>query len=133
MKAETDTSIGQDLLRAMELAAACDRTIKDEEIAKIRELKQRWPILRECGEPPLIYQVAAEHYPDADAVREVAILCAGMPRWFDVTAYKLAYEVVIADGEVHEEERRFLDAVRTAFSLAPHVAASIEGAGRPLQ
>jgi len=121
------------LIYVMVLASAADTDMTDAEIRRIGQIICNLPVFADF---------------DMDTLPKAAADCVdllqderGLDKAFDrikkvlpdrmrETAYALACDVVAADGEVHQEELRFLEMARHRLDIDRLIAAGIERGAR---
>jgi tellurite resistance protein len=117
------------LIYTMVLVSAADQDMSDAELRAIGEIVSYLPVFRDYG-PELLPKTAA-------ACAEMLDLDDGLDRAFDLiksslpmrlreTAYALACDVAVADGEMNQEKLRVLEMTRHRLDIDRLVAAAIE-------
>ncbi len=117
------------LVYAMVLVSAADQEMSDAELRAIGEIVGFLPVFRDY-DPQLLPKTAA-------ACAEMLDLDDGLERAFDLiksalptrlreTAYALACDVAVADGEMNQEKLRVLEMIRHRLEVDRLIAAAIE-------
>lgn len=117
------------LIYTMVLVSAADRDMSDAELRAIGEIVGHLPVFRDY-DPVLLPKTAA-------ACAEMLDLDDGMDKAFELiksvlpirlreTAYALACDVAVADGEMNQEKLRVLELIRHRLDVDRLVAAAIE-------
>lgn len=121
------------LIYVMVTMSAVDRTMNDEELARIGSIVRNLPVFREFDEEELVSVSRAcmtvlSGETGLDAV--LAQVKEALPEKLYETAYALAVEVAAADLSVQQEELRFLQMLRDNFNLDKLAIAAIERGAR---
>lgn len=121
------------LIYVMVLASASDTDMTDAELRRIGHITSNLPIFR--GYKPEVLMKAAEDcaglLDDDDGLDNAFdVIRKSLPGKLRETAYALACDVVAADGEVHQEELRFLELARHRLDVDRLTAAGIERGAR---
>ncbi len=117
------------LIYTMVLVSAADRDMSDAELLAIGEIVNYLPVFRDY-DPSLLPKTAA-------ACAEMLDLDDGMDKAFDLiksvlptrlreTAYALACDVAVADGEMNPEKLRVLELIRHRLEIDRLIAAALE-------
>lgn len=121
------------LIYVMVTISAVDRSMNDEEIARIGLIVRNLPIFRDFSDEKLV-QTAQEcasimgEEGGLDAV--LGLISEALPGKLHETAYALAVEVAAADLSVEQEELRFLQLLRDRLNLDKLTIAAIERGAR---
>ncbi|MBE0532171.1 MAG: tellurite resistance TerB family protein [Rhodospirillales bacterium] len=121
------------LIYVMVLASAADTDITDAEMRRISHMISNLPVFAGFEMDNLRQTAAAciDLLQDEDGLEKAfERIIALLPRKLRETAYALACDVVAADGEVHQEELRFLEMARHRLEVDRLIAAGIERGAR---
>jgi tellurite resistance protein len=121
------------LIYVMVLASAADTDITDAEMRRISHMISNLPVFAGFEMDNLRQTAAAciDLLQDEDGLdKAFERIIALLPRKLRETAYALACDVVAADGEVHQEELRFLEMARHRLEVDRLIAAGIERGAR---
>jgi tellurite resistance protein len=121
------------LIYVMVLASAADTDITDAEMRRISHMISNLPVFAGFEIDNLRQTAAAciDLLQDEDGLdKAFERIIALLPRKLRETAYALACDVVAADGEVHQEELRFLEMARHRLEVDRLIAAGIERGAR---
>ncbi|MAL78506.1 MAG: hypothetical protein CMN55_05250 [Sneathiella sp.] len=117
------------LISTMVIVSAADREMTDRELFTIGEIVRTLPVFKGYDE---------EHLPaDASACVDmlngdqrldeiIAKIRAVLPKKLYDTAYALACDVAVSDGQLSQEELRILEMLRHGFDVDRLTAAAIE-------
>ncbi len=123
----------QALIYVMVTISAVDRSMNDEEFARIGSVIRNLPIFRDFDQERLLHtarecgDILSE---DGGLEAVLTMVADALPDYLHETAYALAVEVAAADLSVQQEELRFLQMLRDRFSLDKLVLAAIERGAR---
>ena len=121
------------LIYIMVLASAADTDIPDAEVRRISHMIRNLPVFAGFDMDNLHKAAAAcvELLQDEDGLdKAFDRIKALLPVKLSETAYALACDVVAADGDVPQEELRFLEMARHRLDIARLIAAGIERGAR---
>jgi tellurite resistance protein len=121
------------LIYVMVLASAADTDITDAEMRRISHMISNLPVFAGFEMDNLRQTAAAciDLLQDEDGLdKAFERIIALLPGKLRETAYALACDVVAADGEVHQEELRFLEMARHRLEVDRLIAAGIERGAR---
>lgn len=121
------------LIYIMVLASAADTDITDAEIGRISHMIRNLPVFAGFDMDHLNATASAcvDLLQDDDGLdKAFDRITAFLPTKLRETAYALACDVVAADGEVHQEELRFLEMARYRLEIDRLIAAGIERGAR---
>lgn len=121
------------LIYTMVLVSAADRNMSDAELRAIGEIVGYLPVFQDY-DPVLLPKTA-------EACAEMLDLDDGMDKAFELiksvlpvrlreTAYALACDVAVADGEMNQEKLRVLELIRHRLDIDRLIAAAIERGAR---
>lgn len=117
------------LIYTMVLTAAADGDLKDEELRAMGNIVQSLPVFKDF-DPEHITAVAEDcgHYlAKEDGLEEaLELVHNALPDKLNETAYALAVDVAVADGQLRQEELRILEMVRHMLDVDRLTAAAIE-------
>lgn len=117
------------LVYTMVLVSAADRDMSDAELRAIGEIVGYLPVFRDY-DPELLPKTAeacAEMLDLEDGLtRAFELIKAALPARLRETAYALACDVAVADGDVNQEKLRVLELIRHRLEVDRLVAAAIE-------
>jgi tellurite resistance protein len=117
------------LVYVMVIISAVDRTMTDDELARIGEIVSNLPVFDDYDEETLVKTAeACSEILSADGgLEQVLRLVAGaLPPKLRETAYAVALEVAAADRQVKPEEIRFLEMLGDALELDTLTKAALE-------
>lgn len=123
----------QALIYVMVTISAVDRSMNDEEFARIGSVIRNLPIFRDFDQERLLHtarecgDILSE---DGGLEAVLTMVADSLPDYLHETAYALAVEVAAADLSVQQEELRFLQMLRDRFGLDKLVLAAIERGAR---
>ncbi len=136
VSSETDSapmSHHKALIYTMVMVSAADSDMTDAEIMAIGEEVQRLPIFRDY-DTDLLPEAAAECAEALQAAEGLDKLLdevkLGLPKKLHETAYALACDVAVADGQLSQEELRLLQMLRNKLELDRLHSAAIERGAR---
>lgn len=117
------------LISTMVIVSAADREMTDRELFTIGEIVRTLPIFSGYDEEHLPADAAAcvDMLNGDDALEQiVAKIRAVLPKKIHDTAYALACDVAVSDGQLSQEELRVLEILRHGFNVDRLTAAAIE-------
>ena len=117
------------LVYVMVTISAVDRTMTDDELARIGEIVSNLPVFADYDEERLVKTAEAcgEILSADGGLEQVLRLVRGaLPPTLRETAYALALEVAAADRQVKPEEIRFLEMLGDTLELDTLTKAAIE-------
>lgn len=121
------------LIYVMVIVSAADGAMNDAELHAIGNLAATLPVFKGFDRDRLI-EVArncSDILQEADGLSAVlGLVSDALPEHLRETAYWLALEVALADGAVHEEEVRIVQAVRHALGLERLITSALERGAR---
>ena len=121
------------LIYVMVTMSAVDRSMNDEELARIGSIVRNLPVFRDFDEERLLHtarecgEILSE---DGGLDAVLAMVTESLPKYLSETAYALAVEVAAADLDVQQEELRFLQMLRDRLGLDKLTVAAIERGAR---
>jgi tellurite resistance protein len=121
----------QAMIYTMILVSAVDRRMPDEELRRIGQIVQFWPVFRNFDPEllPSTSQECAVLLQTEDGLdRVLALIGSSIPSHLRETAYLLACDVAAIDGSVPFVESRLLARIRYALGIDHLVAAALERA-----
>lgn len=121
------------LIYTMVLVSAADREMTDAELRTIGDSVKHLPVFRGYDLEMLVATAAecAEILNEENGFEKVMeAVKAHLPEKLAETAYALACDVAVADGEVSQEELELLAAIRSELSVGRLPAAAIERGAR---
>jgi tellurite resistance protein len=117
------------LIYTMVLVSAADQNMSDAELRAIGEIVSYLPVFRDY-DPELLPKTAAScaEMLDLDDGLDKAfdLIKSSLPTRLRETAYALACDVAVADGEMNQEKLRVLEMIRHRLDIDRLVAAAIE-------
>ena len=117
------------LVYVMVTISAVDRTMSDDEVARIGEIVTNLPVFADYDEERLVKTAEAcgEILSSDGGLEQVLRLVHGaLPPKLRETAYAVALEVAAADHQVKPEEIRFLEMLGDSLELDTLTKAAIE-------
>ncbi len=117
------------LIWAMVMISAADRQVSDDEIDDIQDRIIRLPAFDgfDFSRLPTVVDDCATALNETDGLeRALVLLKAALPKRLYETAYVLALDILVADGEESEEELNLIEMMRDSFDLDELVAAALE-------
>lgn len=117
------------LIWAMVMISAADHQVSDDEIDDIQDRIIRLPAFDgfDFSRLPTVVDDCATVLNEAEGLdRALIMLKAALPKRLHETAYILALDILVADGEESEEELNLIEMMRDAFDLDELVAAALE-------
>lgn len=116
------------LIYAMVSTSAADRTMSDEELARIGSIVSQLPMFDGFSKDLLdVSRACGAVVSGGNGLNKVLQMIAdGLPVSLRETCYMLALEVAAADLEVRAEEIRFLELLADALELDRLVVAALE-------
>lgn len=121
----------QAMIYAMILVSAVDRRMPDQELRRIGQIVQIWPVFHDFDpeELPSTSQECAVLLQTEDGFERVlALIGSSIPSHLRETAYLLACDVAAIDTSVPMLESRLLARIRHALGIDHLVAAALERA-----
>ena len=109
--------------------SAVDRTMNDEELARIGEIVSNLPVFADYDQEHLVKTAeACGEILSADGGLEqvLRLVRERLPKKLRETAYAVALEIAAADHEVKPEEIRFLELLSDSLELDTLTTAAIE-------
>ena len=117
------------LIYTMVLVSAADQDMSDAELRAIGEIVGYLPVFRDY-DPELLPKTAeacAEMLGLDDGLDKAFLLIrSSLPNKLRETAYAVACDVAVADGEMNQEKLRVLELIRHRLDIDRLVAAAIE-------
>jgi len=117
------------LIYVMVTTSAVDRTMNDEELARIGEIVSHLPVFADYNEDDLVKAAeACGEILSADGGLEqvLRLVQERLPKKLRETAYAIALEIAAADHMVKPEEIRFLELLSDSLELDKMTTAAIE-------
>ena len=117
------------LVYVMVTISAVDRTMTDDELARIGEIVSNLPVFADYDENTLVKTAenCGEILSADGGLQEVLRLVQGaLPAKLRETAYAVALEVAAADRQIKPEEIRFLEMLGDTLELDKMTTAAIE-------
>lgn len=117
------------LIYVMVTISAVDRTMNDQELARIGEIVSHMPVFSDYDQENLVKTAeACGEILSADGGLEQVLWLVhdALPKKLHETAYAVALEVAAADHEVKPEEIRFLELLGDRLQLDKMTTAAIE-------
>jgi len=117
------------LIYVMVTTSAVDRTMNDEELARIGEIVSHLPVFADYNEDDLVKAAeACGEILSADGGLEqvLRLVQERLPKKLRETAYAIALEIAAADHMVKPEEIRFLELLSESLELDKMTTAAIE-------
>ena len=117
------------LIYVMVTISAVDRTMNDEELARIGEIVSNLPVFADYDQEDLVKSAeACGEILSADGGLEqvLSLVQERLPKKLRETAYAIALEVAAADHMVKPEEIRFLELLSDSLELDKMTTAAIE-------
>ncbi len=117
------------LIYVMVTISAVDRTMNDEELARIGEIVSNLPVFADFNQEDLVK--AAESCgeilsADGGLEQVLRLVQERLPKKLRETAYAIALEIAAADHMVKPEEIRFLELLSDSLELDKMTTAAIE-------
>ncbi|HEX6979306.1 MAG TPA: tellurite resistance TerB family protein [Alphaproteobacteria bacterium] len=119
------------LIYTMILVSAVDGNMPSDEMRRIGQIVQWWPVFRAYDPEQLIetaQECAVMLQTDGGLDRVLAIIGSSIPSHLRETAYLVACDVAAVDGRVPFVESRMLARIRHVLGLDHLVAAALERA-----
>jgi tellurite resistance protein len=113
----------------MVMISAADHQISDDEIDDIQDRIIRLPAFEgfDFSRLPTVVDDCATVLNEPEGLeRALGLLKANLPKRLHETAYVLALDILVADGEESEEELNLIEMMRECFDLDELVAAALE-------
>jgi tellurite resistance protein len=129
MSSTSKLSAQDALIWAMVMISAADREVSDDEIDDIQDRIIRLPAFEgfDVSRLPLVVDDCATVLNDAEGLEKaLAMMTDALPKRLYETAYVLALDILVADGEESEEELRLIDLLRESFDLDELVSSALE-------
>ncbi len=121
------------LIYTMVIVSAADSDMTDAELSAIGEIVRHLPVFEDY-DPNMLPETArscADILGEDDGMATVlGIIRESVPAPFHETAYALATEIAVVDGEVSPEETRLLELIRRGLGVDRLLAAAIERGAR---
>jgi tellurite resistance protein len=117
------------LIYVMVTISAVDRTMNDEELARIGEIVSNLPVFADFNQEDLVKSAeACGEILSADGGLEqvLRLVQERLPKKLRETAYAIALEIAAADHMVQPEEIRFLELLSDSLELDRLTTAAIE-------
>jgi tellurite resistance protein len=117
------------LIYVMVTISAVDRTMNDEELARIGEIVSNLPVFADFNQEDLVKSAeACGEILSADGGLEqvLRLVQERLPKKLRETAYAIALEIAAADHMVKPEEIRFLELLSDSLELDKLTTAAIE-------
>ena len=117
------------LIYVMVTISAVDRTMNDQELARIGEIVSNLPVFSDYDQEDLVKSAeACGEILSADGGLEqvLSLVQERLPKKLRETAYAIALEVAAADHMVKPEEIRFLELLSDSLELDKMTTAAIE-------
>ena len=117
------------LIYTMVIVSAADRDMSDAELRAIGEIVGYLPVFRDYDVEllPKTAEACAEMLDLEDGLEKAfELIRVALPVRLRETAYALACDVAVADGEVNQEKLRILELIRHRLDVDRLVAAAIE-------
>lgn len=124
-------SVHTALIYLMIVVAGSDGRMGDPEMQVIGRIVQQAPVFENFNVElliPVSRDCATILNTDDGLQTVLGLVQTGIPDYLCETAYCLACDVAAADGEVDQEERQMLDAIRATLGVERLAAAAIERA-----
>lgn len=124
-------SVHTALVYLMIVVAGSNGSIGTPEMQTIGRIVKEWPVFENFNVElliPLSRDCGSILNTDDGLDTVLGLLQTAIPEELGETAYSLACEVAAADGDVDQDERQILDAVRGTLGLERLAAAAIERA-----
>ncbi|WP_426956557.1 tellurite resistance TerB family protein [Muricoccus radiodurans] len=121
------------LVCAMVLMGVCDRAMSDAELATMSRLVAELPVFGDFhpNEIETVTEAVLGLMERADGLdRAAEMIRDALPQRLRETAYLLACEVGAADGDLSQEELRFLQDFRITLDIDRLIAGAIERAAK---
>lgn len=122
-------TVHEALIYLMVVTSASDREMNDVELAHIGDSVRNWPIFMDYDPDKLIgaardCQKLLQEEGGLDKV--FGLVLESVPLRLHDTAYAVAVEVAVVDGEMRMEERRVLERLRSWLAIDADAARAIE-------
>lgn len=117
------------LIYTMVLVSAADQDMSDAELRTIGEIVSSLPVFADYDPKVLPHtaEACAEMLAVDDGLENAfGLIRAGLPVKLRETAYALACDVAVADGEMNQEKLRVLELIRHRLDIDRLVGAAIE-------
>ena len=129
MSSTSKLSAQDALIWAMVMISAADRAVSDDEIDDIQDRIIRLPAFEgfDFSRLPLVVDDCATVLNDSKGLdKALVMLTNALPKRLYETAYVLALDILVADGEESEEELRLIELMRESFDLDELVSSALE-------
>lgn len=129
MSSTSKLSAQDALIWAMVMISAADRAVSDDEIDDIQDRIIRLPAFEgfDFSRLPLVVDDCATVLNDSEGLdKALVMLTNALPKRLYETAYVLALDILVADGEESEEELRLIEMMRESFDLDELVSSALE-------
>ena len=129
MSSTSKLSAQDALIWAMVMISAADRAVSDDEIDDIQDRIIRLPAFEgfDFSRLPLVVDDCATVLNDSEGLdKALVMLTTALPKRLYETAYVLALDILVADGEESEEELRLIEMMRESFDLDELVSSALE-------
>jgi tellurite resistance protein len=129
MSSTSKLSAQDALIWAMVMISAADRAVSDDEIDDIQDRIIRLPAFEgfDFSRLPLVVDDCATVLNDSEGLdKALVMLTNALPKRLYETAYVLALDILVADGEESEEELRLIELMRENFDLDELVSSALE-------
>jgi len=117
------------LIWAMVMISAADHTVSDDEIDDIQDRIIRLPVFEgfDFSRLPSVVDDCATVLNETDGLtRALTLLTSSLNKRLYETAYVLALDILVADGQESEEELRLIELMQEAFDLDELVSSALE-------
>jgi tellurite resistance protein len=129
MSSTSKLSAQDALIWAMVMISAADHEVSDDEIDDIQDRIIRLPAFEgfDFSRLPLVVDDCATVLNDTEGLEKALVMLTGaLPKRLYETAYVLALDILVADGEESEEELRLIELMRESFDLDELVSSALE-------
>ena len=129
MSSTSKLSAQDALIWAMVMISAADRAVSDDEIDDIQDRIIRLPAFEgfDFSRLPLVVDDCATVLNDSEGLEKALVMLTNaLPKRLYETAYVLALDILVADGEESEEELRLIEMMRESFDLDELVSSALE-------
>ncbi|MGB8602159.1 MAG: tellurite resistance TerB family protein [Rhizomicrobium sp.] len=121
------------LVYVMVITSAADGAMNDKELRAIGDITRNLPVFADYDQDKLIETArnCSAILQDDDGLSAVlGLIKEALPDHLHETAYWLALEVALVDGDVHVEEIRIVEALRHTLGLERLITAALERGAR---
>lgn len=122
-------TVHEALIYLMVVTSASDREMNDVELAHIGDSVRTWPIFMDY-DPDRVLEAARECQKllqeDGGLDKVFGLVLESVPLRLHDTAYAVAVEVAVVDGEMRMEEWRVLERLRSWLAIDADAARAIE-------